>query len=181
MNPGAMASQPASASCRPSPARRRLTRLRRDTRGSATAELVLSISILILLLWFLVYCGRLADTRLRIEDVAHQAARAASLARTSANAAADARSTAAAALDDAGVACRTFNVATSGSLQPGSSVTVTVSCAADLGDLAMLQVPGTVTLTARFTSPVDAYRGRALTLASSGVPWSRHRSAGAEQ
>ncbi|GAA1895050.1 TadE/TadG family type IV pilus assembly protein [Streptantibioticus ferralitis] len=142
--------------------------LRGDTRGSATVELVLSIGILILLLWFLVYCGRLSDTRLRIEDVAHQAARAASSDRNPADAAADARSTATTALSDAGVTCQSLNVATSGTLQPGSTVTVSVSCTANLHDLALLQVPGAMTLSAHFASPVDLYRGTTVTANAAG-------------
>ena len=123
-----------------------------------TVELVLTLPMLILMLWFLVYCGRLSDTRLRIEDAAHQAARAATLDRSPSSATADARSTAATALSDAGVTCQRLSVTTSGTLQAGSTVTVAVSCTVGLHDLALLQVPGTTTLTAQFASPVDVYR-----------------------
>ncbi|MFJ6901525.1 TadE/TadG family type IV pilus assembly protein [Streptomyces hokutonensis] len=123
-----------------------------------TVELVLTIPILILMLWFLVYGGRVSDTRLQIEDAAHQAARAATLDRSTGTAAADARSTAATALSDAGVTCRRLTVSTSGSLQAGSTVTVAVSCTVGLSDLALLQVPGSTTLTAQFASPVDVHR-----------------------
>ncbi|MFD8716901.1 TadE family protein [Streptomyces sp. NPDC059629] len=149
----------------PNPARgrrpfttRRLVRLRYDARGSATLELVLTIPILILMLWFLVYCGRLSDTRLTIEDAAHQAARAATLDRNGQAAAVDARSTAASALSQAGVTCQSLSVATSGTLHAGSTVTVSVSCTVGLHDLALLHVPGTTTLTAESVSPVDVYR-----------------------
>lgn len=142
---------------------RRLTGLRHDARGSVTVELVLTIPILILMLWFLVYCGRLSDTRLQIEDAAHQAARAATLNRSPSAAAADARSTAAGALSDAGVTCQTLSVTTRGTLQAGSTVTVAVSCTVGLHDLALLQVPGTTTLTAEFASPVDVYRSTTTT------------------
>lgn len=149
--------------------------------GSATVELVLLIPVLILMLWFLVFCGRMADSRLRIEDAAHQAARAASMQRTPAEAAAHARATAAQALGDAGVTCRSLTVDTSGSVQPGGTITATVACRVDLQDLALLQVPGTAVLDARFSAPIDTYRGRALGLANSEVAWSTNRSAGVEQ
>jgi len=138
---------------------RRPTRSRSASRGSATVELVLAAPILILLLWFLVYCGRMSDSRLRIEDAAHQAARAASLDRDPAAARTDARSTAANALAAGGITCRSFAVATSGTLEPGSTVTASVTCTVGLSDLALLHVPGSQTLTARFSAPVDTYRG----------------------
>ncbi|MBC2901895.1 TadE/TadG family type IV pilus assembly protein [Streptomyces cupreus] len=135
-----------------------LALLRHDARGSVTVELVMTIPILILMLWFLVYSGRLSDARLQIEDATHQAARAATLERSRSAAAADARSTAASVLGNAGVTCRTLSVTVRGTLQAGSTVRVAVSCTVGLHDLALLQVPGTTTLTAQFASPVDVYR-----------------------
>ncbi|MFJ3779792.1 TadE/TadG family type IV pilus assembly protein [Streptomyces sp. NPDC090075] len=130
-----------------------------------TLELVLMIPVLILMLWFLVYCGRLSETRLRIEDAAHQAARAATLDRSSHIAAADAHSTAASALSAAGITCESLSVAASGTLRAGSTVTVSVSCTVGLHDLALLQVPGSTTLTAESASPVDVYRSTDTTTA----------------
>jgi len=127
-------------------------------RGSATVELVLLAPVLLLLLWFLVYCGRLSDTRLQIEDAAHQAARAATLHPTAPAAAEAARTTAATALDEAGITCRDLTVTTHGTLANGTTVTVDVTCTVDLHDLALLQVPGTLALTARAAAPVDLYR-----------------------
>lgn len=136
----------------------------RSDVGSATVELVLGVSVLMLMFWFLVYCGRESDTRLRVEDAAHQAARAASLDRTASGAVADARTTAAAALSDAGVTCQSFAVTTSGSLAPGTTVAVTVTCTVGLQDLALLHVPGSTTLSARFAAPVDVYRSTTTTV-----------------
>ncbi|MEU6260187.1 TadE/TadG family type IV pilus assembly protein [Streptomyces sp. NPDC047043] len=121
-------------------------------------ELVLTIPILVLMLWFLVYCGRSSDTRLQIEDAAHQAARAATLNRSLPAALADARSTAASALSGAGVACQRLTVSVHGTLRAGSTVRVEISCTVKLHDLALLQAPGTTALTAEFASPVDVYR-----------------------
>lgn len=143
---------------------------RGPSRGSATVELVVGVPVLVLMFWFLIYCGRQSDTRLRIEDAAHQAARAATSDRTAAAAAADARATAAAALSDAGVSCRSFDVTTSGPLTPGSTVTVTVTCTVGLKDLALLQVPGASTLTARFSAPVDLHRSVATRTAGGTTP-----------
>ncbi|WP_030669925.1 TadE/TadG family type IV pilus assembly protein [Streptomyces sp. NRRL B-1347] len=136
--------------------------------GSATVELVLTIPVLVLMLWFLVFCGRMTDSRLRIEDTAHQAARAASLERTASAATSRARTTAASSLSEAGIICRSLAVTTSGSVQPGASLTAKVTCRVDVHDLALLHVRGTQTLQADFTAPVDTYRGIAGTTAARG-------------
>jgi Flp pilus assembly protein TadG len=138
--------------------------LLRDEHGSATAELVVITPIVILMLLFVVLCGRLADTNLRLNDAAHQAARAATTARSPATAASDAAATAHAALDQAGVTCRSLTLQTdTQGLRPGSTVTVTVSCTLGLSDLTPLSLPGTVTRQAGFSSVVDVYRGTTTT------------------
>ncbi|MCK9904457.1 pilus assembly protein TadE [Parafrankia colletiae] len=127
-------------------------------RGSATAELVLILPALLLMLLFLVLCYRISDAKLRMADVAHQAARAASIARTPAQASADARATAQTALASAGVTCRDLTVDTeTAGLAPGALVRVTLTCTTQLDDLAMLGTPGSATLHASSTSPVDTY------------------------
>jgi Flp pilus assembly protein TadG len=138
----------------------RVRTLRRDDKGSVAVELTLLTPLFIVLLLFVVLCGRLADTTLRLNDVAHQAARAATLARTPAQATADAQTTANAALASAGIDCQSLTVtANTRGLRPGSTVTVTVSCSVGLSDLTMLGVPGSRTFEASFSSPVDVWRG----------------------
>jgi Flp pilus assembly protein TadG len=147
-----------------------LAEMRRDERGSVAAELTLVTPLLILLLLFVVLCGRLATTKLRIDDVAHQAARAATLARTPEQATAAARTTADAALASAGITCQSLSVVTdTQGLRPGSAVTVTVSCTVGLGDLTVLNVPGARTFQSTFSSPVDVWRGTS-TLAETRGP-----------
>ncbi|AHH98543.1 TadE/TadG family type IV pilus assembly protein [Kutzneria albida] len=152
------------------PVRARMRGLRRDERGSAAAELALLTPLLILLLLFVVFCGRVADIKLRLYDVAHQAARAATLARNSSQATTSAQATASAALASAGINCQLLTVVTDArGLTSGSTVTVTVFCTVSLGDLTMLGVPGTRTFQSSFSSPVDVYRGTAtLTQAGDG-------------
>jgi len=129
-------------------------------RGSAAAELVLITPLLIVILLLIVAAGRLADARLQVDSAARQAARAASLARDPAAAAAQADATARAALASEHIACSALGVsADTGAFRPGGEVTVTVSCAVSLSGLALLRLPGTETLTASFSSPVDKYRG----------------------
>jgi Flp pilus assembly protein TadG len=115
---------------------------------------------MVLLLLFVVFCGRLAATQVRISDVAHQAARAATSARTPAQARAAAQATATASLAAASITCQSLTVSVdSADLRPGTTVTVTVSCAVGLHDLAALGVPGSRTLSWSFSSVVDLWRG----------------------
>jgi Flp pilus assembly protein TadG len=147
----------------------RITFLYNDERGSAAAELTLLTPLLIILLLFVVLCGRLVDTRLRLDDAAHQAARSASLARSPSQADADARSTADAALSSAGVTCESLAVSTdTQGLRPGATITVTVSCSVGLSDLTLLDIPGSKTIESTFSSIVDVYRGTTVTLSDAG-------------
>lgn len=133
-----------------------------DERGSVSVQLVLLTPMLVVLLLFVVFCGRVAATKLSINDIAHQAARAASLARTPEQGVADAESTAAHALASAGVVCQTLTTTTNTEgLRPGSTVTVTVSCEVGLADLGLLDLGGARTFESTFASPVDLYRGTA--------------------
>ncbi|WP_020496977.1 TadE/TadG family type IV pilus assembly protein [Sciscionella marina] len=137
-----------------------LRRLHRDERGSVATELTLLVPVLIVLLLFVVFCGRLADSRLRVDDAAHQAVRAATLARSSSQASSDAHATAQVALSQAGVRCQNLGVSAQlAGLQPGSTVTVTVTCDIGLSDLAMLGVPGSTTAESTASSVVDQWRG----------------------
>ncbi|WP_059007934.1 TadE/TadG family type IV pilus assembly protein [Streptomyces specialis] len=161
-----MTAQEATTQQRRAP--RPVRRNRFGDRGSASAELVLLLPVLILVLYVVVYCERGSDTRMRLDDAAHQAARAASQARTPGQAADAARATATAALDEAGVACQAVTVQLDGTLEPGSTVTATLTCTIGLQDLAMIPMPGTTTLDARFTAPVDLYRSSTATPATTG-------------
>ncbi|MBL7487775.1 pilus assembly protein [Frankia sp. AgB1.9] len=130
----------------------------RCDRGSATAELVLIMPVLVLMLMFLVLCYRISDAKLRLADAAHQAARAASIARTPTQAVTDAQATAQSALADAGVTCEHLTVDTDpAGLTPGGLVHVTITCTTRLDDLAVLAVPGSAALHASATSPVDLF------------------------
>ncbi|MFJ8965349.1 TadE/TadG family type IV pilus assembly protein [Lentzea sp. NPDC102401] len=144
--------------------------LLQDERGSAAAELTLLTPLLIGLLLLVVFCGRLADTKLRINDAAHQAARSATLARTPQQAVTNAQATANAALASAGITCQSMSVSTSTQgLRPGSTLTVTISCTIGLQDLTLLGVPGSRTFESSFSSPVDAWRGTSTSSRSGGA------------
>jgi Flp pilus assembly protein TadG len=132
----------------------------RADRGSVAAEVTLVAPFLVMLLVFVaVVIHRGVDARLRIDDAAHQAARAASIQRTSPTAVAAAQSTASRALSSAGITCQSLGVDTAvGGLRPGGTVTVTISCAVDFGDALILGVPGQKRLSATAVEPVDRWR-----------------------
>jgi Flp pilus assembly protein TadG len=133
---------------------------RRDT-GSASAELVTAtVPIAVVLLLFMVLAGRGVTARMDIDAAAAAAARTASLERTVEAARAAATDSAERNLGSGRVGCRTLTVdVQADSFAPGGLVTVNLTCQVDLADLAAPGIPGTTTLRASATSPVDQWRG----------------------
>jgi Flp pilus assembly protein TadG len=132
----------------------------RGETGSASLELVLITPALVVLLLLVVMGGRYAQARADVDSAARDAARAGSIARGTDSAEADGEAAARARLREGGVTCRTLTVAVDTSqFRAGGSVTATLSCTVDLGDLTGLAVPASRTFSARFTEPVDVYRG----------------------
>jgi Flp pilus assembly protein TadG len=127
-------------------------------RGTATVELVLLAPVVFALLAFIVGLGRSADARGRLTGAARDAARAASLTNTSDAASAAAHDTALTDLDGAGLECKSPQVSTDTSrFRPGGQVQVTIRCTLDLSSLVISGLPGTSTLTAHATVPLDTY------------------------
>jgi Flp pilus assembly protein TadG len=130
-------------------------------RGSAAVEAAIVTPALLLFLLLVVLGGRVATAKLRVEEVARDAARAASIASNPGEASADALSTARAALTSAGVSCATFSVEPSlGGFRPGETITVTVRCTTPLSELAPLPVPGSKTVSATSAVVIDTFRSQ---------------------
>jgi Flp pilus assembly protein TadG len=127
-------------------------------RGSAAVELTLLAPILVLVLGFIVFTGRLALASMDVRQSAAAAARAASVTQTPAAAVAAARAEATANLTSAGLTCTGAGVEVAADMQPGSNVSITVACPVDLSDLAAIGLPGARTVQARAVEPVDAHR-----------------------
>lgn len=140
----------------------------RADRGSVAAEVTIIAPFLVMLLVFVaVVIHRGVDARLRLDDAAHQAARAASIERTPVTATAAAQSAASSALSSAGVTCTSLTVDTAtGGMRPGGTVSVTVSCTVDFGDALILGVPGQKRLSATAVEPIDTWRS--VTVNASG-------------
>jgi Flp pilus assembly protein TadG len=130
---------------------------RRDM-GSTTAEMALLTPLLVMILLFVVLCGRLVAVQIDVDAAASAAARAASIARTRDAAQRNAEQAARATLAARRVACSNPSVAISGSLAPGGAVTAQVTCRVGLHDLALLAVPGSRDVTSKATSPIDQWR-----------------------
>jgi Flp pilus assembly protein TadG len=133
-------------------------------------EITVIAPLLIMLLVFIaVVIHRGVDARLRLDDAAHQAARAASMQRSAPAAVTAARSTARSALSSAGVVCGSVQVSTdtAGSV-PGGTVTVTVSCQVDFGDALILGVPAQRMMSATASEPVDTWRSVRTSLGGGG-------------
>ncbi|MEU3622537.1 TadE/TadG family type IV pilus assembly protein [Amycolatopsis coloradensis] len=126
-----------------------------------TAEAVLLTPVLVMVLVLTaVVVHRGVAARLRLDDAAHQAARAATLHRTTTAATAAARDTAGAALAQAGVVCREVTTTLSGTLAPAGAVTVHVHCTVDFGQAVLLGVPSGKTLVSSASEVVDTYRSQ---------------------
>lgn len=144
--------------------RRPLQAFRSGDAGSATVELTIATPLLIAVLVLVaVVVHRGVDARLRLDDAAHQAARAASLTRTAPAAVTAAEQSATDALAQAGVVCQPMTVDTNtAQFAPGGTVTVTIGCTVSHADALFLGIPGSQQLAATFTSPVDTWRAVGL-------------------
>ena len=140
------------------------TTRRAHDRGSVAAETAIAIPVLVAVLVFAgLLIGRGVDARLRIDDAASQAARAASIARTPSAATAAATQTVDQALTGVGAECPSpATIVDTSQFRPGGVVTVTVRCHLDLSQAALLGVPVSKTISATASSPIDTFRATAL-------------------
>lgn len=127
-------------------------------RGSNTLSMVVMAPVIVVVLLIVVAFGRYAYSRQLVEQASAAAARAASLATSAGQAQQRAESVAASSLSDAGVSCSGTSVSVVADFVPGGKVTVTVSCTADLSDLAMAGVPGSTTVESTSSSIIETYR-----------------------
>ncbi len=128
--------------------------------GSSTAEVALVAPLLVAVLLLVVLCGRLVSAQIDLQAAASAAARSASITRSETAARAEADRIARGTLAARGVTCQQVDIDVStGGLRPGGAATVTVSCTVPPADLALLSVPGTRTIDATATSPIDVWRG----------------------
>jgi Flp pilus assembly protein TadG len=138
--------------------------LRRDD-GNAAVELAPVAVIFILFLGLAIMVGRVIGDGMAVQAAARDAARQASIARTPGQAQAAALASAQATLRSDGLKCTPqVTVDTAGFSVPvgePAQVSATVTCTVQLSDLtAVPGMPGSRTMRASFSSPLDLYRGR---------------------
>ncbi|WP_052391162.1 TadE/TadG family type IV pilus assembly protein [Streptomyces sp. NRRL B-24484] len=141
------------------------TRPRLRDRGSLSLEAAILAPVLLTALLVAVAAGRIHIAEGAVDAAARNAARAASLVRDPNTARSEGSRIAQQTLQDQGHTCTSLqvDVPTAGFSAPlgtPASVTVTVTCQLNLADLTIPGFPGTKTITAHFTSPIDPYRGR---------------------
>lgn len=136
-------------------------RTAKNDRGSTSVLTVVVLTpMLVLLLGFVSFAGRASAARHDINTVARDAARAASQRNNPDVAAAAAETTAQQALQERNITCAQLHVVTGYQpLAAGEMVTVTVSCAIALSDLAGMGLPGQRLVVATGYEPLDRYRG----------------------
>ncbi len=139
--------------------------LHRDERGSASIEAAIAVPAFALFVGLIIFGGRTAVVRQSVESAAADAARSASLERVESTAKKAAKDAAVANLDAQGVDCLNVDVVIdtqqfSRTVGTPARVEVTVSCLLDLADLSVPGVPGTRTVSATMTSPIDTWRER---------------------
>lgn len=132
---------------------------RRRESGTGSLDLVIIAPLLIMFLLLVVGLGRMALARQQVNAAAHEGARAASLERVTSLAASQGRQAAHRTLADRGMSCSRLSVdIDTSAYHSGGHVTTTVTCVADLSDLAMTGLPGTKTYTEASTVPISTWR-----------------------
>lgn len=134
-------------------------------RGSVTAETMVVIPVIVLLLLLAVAAGRVTVALATVEAAARDAAREASVARTPWAARQAAASSARASLRSGGARCAASSVQvdTSGfarAVGTPAIVAATVTCRIRLSDLGFPGIAESVTKQAYSISPLDPNRGR---------------------
>ena len=145
--------------------RLRLRPLGRSDRGSEALEAAIGVPAFLLFIALIIAGGRLAIADQAVQAAAAEAARSASISRTQGQAHGSAVSGATSSLASQKLQCTTKSVSvdTSGFASPvgtPASVTATVTCVVNLSDVAVPGLPGTRTITATMSSPLDTYRER---------------------
>jgi Flp pilus assembly protein TadG len=132
----------------------------RTQRGTMALEMVILAPVLLLLFMFLLACGRYFQTSSLLESAARDGARSASQARSLPDAQARVDQAVTGTMSQAVKSCKTT---ASGSITTGfvagSPLSVEVSCTINYRDLGLLGLGGDTTITKRFTSSLDPYRG----------------------
>ena len=122
-------------------------------------ELVLLVPVLVGAILVIAAGARLVDARGHVGTAAAAAARAASLESNAGSAVAAGERAGSLALSDGGPGCGDLLIRLdTRAFRPGGYVRATVTCVADLSDVAGFGIPGSKTFTATSVVPIEAHR-----------------------
>ncbi|GAA0617297.1 pilus assembly protein [Kribbella sandramycini] len=132
----------------------------RGERGTMALEMVILAPILLILFMFLLACGRYFQTSSLLESAARDGARAASQSRSLPEAQGRLDDAVSRTMDQSIKSCKATAAGTvTSALTAGAPLSVEVTCTIDYRDLNLLGIGGDTTITKRFSSSVDPYRG----------------------
>lgn len=134
-------------------------------RGSEAIEAAIGVPAFLLFIVLIITAGRVAMAKQVVEAAAADGARSASISRTQGQAEVAGSDGATASLNNQGLQCQSTSVSinTAGFASPvgtPSTVSATIRCVVNLSDVAIPGLPGTRTITATMSSPLDTYRER---------------------
>ncbi len=141
------------------PSRPQADHCRRHRCGGETGSMAIELAVLtvplVAILLLVAALGRFSDAGNQVTEAARDAAREASTYLSAAQATSQADQVARSELSEV---CRHASITTdTAQLHPGGQVAVTVSCPVPLGDLTLIRLPGTKTITASSVAVVDTY------------------------
>jgi Flp pilus assembly protein TadG len=146
--------------------------------GTALAELVIVAPLLLLVALLMIFFGRIESAQGDVEAAARAGVEAAVVQSSPALAQSSASAAVTATLSSEHMACPTPVVSTNvTNFYSGGSVSVVVTCVARLSDVAAPGIPGSRTLSASSTAPMDPYTVGGT--AASGTLDSAQRTGGA--
>ena len=132
----------------------------RTERGTMALEMAVLAPILLMLFMFLLACGRYFQTSSLLESAARDGARSASQARSLNEAQGRVDEAVSRTMAQAVKSCQsTASGSITTAFEAGSPLSVEVTCTIDYRDLGLLGMGGDTTITKRFSSSLDPYRG----------------------
>ena len=130
-----------------------------EEEGSVTDEMVVVTPVLLFLVFLVVVFGRVAEARQQVVEASRAGAEIASVQPDGSDARAEAQMDANVGFSDHAGTCSWRAVTTDIShFHPGGYVTVTIVCKVSFADLSVPGIPGSTTVQATSTAPIDPYR-----------------------
>ena len=130
-----------------------------DETGDSLVEIVICVVILMIFATFVIFLGRLGGSANVVDSAARAAAQAAVVQSSPSQAQAAALQAATQTFSGYNYECQDAQVsADTSDFTPGGAVTVTVTCVSNTSDLTGFGFPGSKTVSASDTAPIELYR-----------------------